>query len=691
VAILASDLSAKGGAQALSIFDVNSRQRKGVLSSAELRTLISQTEGAHRPMDDEGSPTVLQVSWSPGGDALLLAGSRWLIWFDLLNHRAQTLVTGSSLILDPKVSPTSSYVAFIREHRLWTVRVNDSAIEPLTLVAEPARWQGELPSVYTHGFQNLKTGYWWAPNGLTVAFLEANMEANSPFLAPEARLDTSREVDVRERFVTTSSVPSMRLMLAEVSSRSETPKLLDTAGDGKMYLPRATWLPDSNSLAVEHLNPNQTELEMVLIDTKTGSSHPILTEKDEYWINLNEGPRFLKDGDRFLWTSERSGFNHLYLCQTSGGEQRALTHGNWEVRHTLGVDERTGTAYVTGGESNPTENQLYAVDLQHGDLTRVTDEAGWHEPDIAPGGNAFLDRFSDALTPPHIDLVGLHEKERIMLVPPSPAPVSDLEKPEFLVLKTHDDVDLQAMMLRPPGFDPHRKYPMLIEAGGGPGEQNVRNRWDGSLSLWRQLMAQKGFIVLAFDPRGSGGYGHLFEEPIHYWLGGQEKGDERDAVIYLQKFPYIDTSRIGIWGTHYGGQLAIGAVLNNPRQFRAAYAEAPITDWLIYNPIFGQRYLGDQRGHQEEYRKSSVIDDADKLKGQIFVSAPVQSDLTYFHNAVRLQEVLAKAGKFPPFEIFAGDSEAEREQASIRCLLTRVTSFFEDTLQPEQSQEHKAH
>lgn len=449
------------------------------------------------------------------------------------------------------------------------------------------------------------------------------------------------------------------------------------------YVVRATWLRDSRHLAVECLNREQTRLELLSWDPDNESSRVILSDTDQYWINLGQPPSFLRDGRRFIWSSERTGYRHLYLYDVEAGLVRQLTHGDWEVRHFVSLQEDRGLVFFLAGQNSPVEEQLYSVPLQGSECTKLTHEPGWHTPDVSSDGLTFIDSFSDARTPPRVELIRMDASKRRQLIAPSVQSSSNSVPVEFISVEMHDDAVLRAMLVKPGGFDAHRRYPVVMLASNGPGKQFVKNSWGGPVSEWFQSLAKQGFIVFAVDPRGSGGYGHLFEEPVHYWLGGQEGADMRDAVAYLRQLSYVDARNIGLWGTGYGAHLAISAMIHDADDFKAAFSDSPITNWLTWNPIVAERYLGRPEERSEEYRQSSVLESAARIKGQLFLTGRVEPDLRSLKNVVELQAEMARTGTHPLLELLPAPEQDGQDEAFLSGLYERVTTFFMRNLQSD--------
>jgi dipeptidyl-peptidase 4 len=407
-----------------------------------------------------------------------------------------------------------------------------------------------------------------------------------------------------------------------------------------------------------------------------------LTEKDQYWINVSDDLYFFKDGKRFLWSSERDGYRHLYLYNIDGRQLARLTKGEWEVSGVEGVDEGKGIVYFRATEKSPLERHLYRVGLDGSGFTRVTKEDGTHVMSFAPGAAAFLDTYSNSKTPPRQDLLR-GDGTRIAALNENKTPELGeyhLSPVEFLTVKAHDGMPLNAMMIKPPDFNPAKKYPVLIFTYGGPHVQVVLNQWGGTNFLWHELMAQKGYIVFALDNRGSAGRGHLFEEPIHYRFGAMEMSDQRDGVQFLKEQGYVDASRIGIWGWSYGGHMTLHAMFSDPEEFKAGFAGGPVTNWRYYDTIYTERYIGLPAKNQESYESSSPIEGAERLKGKLLIAHGTGDDNVHYSNTLALIDDLIEAGKYVEVISLPGRGHGASDLPARRVMMRRVTQFFLDNL-----------
>lgn len=655
--------------------------------NGERRLLIAadKLEAALKPFNAPASQATgiarrpaAQYLWAPDGNALLFSGATSLTWFDLKTQSAKALVTGDDPIADAKISPDGKWVSYVRDYNVWLVSAAGGEPRSLTKGGREELHEGQLDWVYPEELQ-IATAYWWAPDSSSIAYLEMDERPVTKYPIQNS-LDEPGETEWERYPAAGSANPIVKVFVVDIKGGA--PRQMDTGGNTDIYIPRVGWLPDSAGVAIERLNRAQDTLELLVADAKTGASRAILRDTDKYWINVSDDLKFLRDGKRFIWSSERTGYRHLYLYDLAGKQLAQLTSGDWEVIALAGVDEDAGTVYFTATEKSPLERHLYRVALDGKGFAQVTKDAGTHDINMAMNGRAYVDTFSDVSHPPRQDV---YRADGTKIATINENAVPDLAEyamspVEFLTVKTHDNVMLNAMMIKPPGFDPSRKYPVLIYTYGGPHAQVVRNAWGGPTFLWHELMAQKGFVIFAMDNRGSAGRGHVFEEPIHYRLGAQELSDQRDGVRYLVSLPYVDAERIGIWGSSYGGHMTLHAMFRNPREFKAGFAGSPVSDWHLYDTIYTERYLGQPKERIEEYEESSPAKSAAQLKGKLLIAAGTGDDNVHFANTLEVANELIAAGKYAEVAVFPGRGHGISDPAARVVLFSRVTEFFLENL-----------
>ncbi len=661
------------------IMDASTGERQVLIPGENLAAILPAERSNRSQATGLGRRAVSEYEWAPDKSALLFIGAKALAWYDLKTKTARTLVSGDDAIADAKISPDSRSVSFVRNHNLFVVSAAGGDARALTHGGTEAIRKGELDWVYPEEL-GISTAYWWSPDSKWIAFLEMDERKVSQY--PLVNFESFEGAAEMERYpVAGGANPVVHVYVTAASGGAA--RLMDTGAEADQYIPRVNWLNDSRHVAIQRLNRAQTQLDLLIADAASGKSRVALSEKDAYWINVSDDLRFLKDGKRFLWSSERSGYRHLYLYDLQGAQLAQLTSGEWEVSAVEAVDEAAGAVYFTATEKSPLERQLYKAGLDGSGFTRVTKADGTHAPVFSPDATAFVDTFSDAMTPPRQDLCRA-DGTRIVAINENHVPELDsyrLSPVQFLSVRSHDGVQLNAMMIKPPDFQADRKYPVLVYTYGGPHAQVVRNAWGGATFLWHQLMAQKGFIIFALDNRGSAGRGHLFEEPIHFRFGAQELSDQRDGVTWLKSQPYVDSSRIGIWGWSYGGHMTLHAMFEDPEDFKAGFAGGPVTDWRYYDSIYTERYLGLLPQHAHSYEDSSPIENAARLTGKLLIAHGTGDDNVHFANTLGLVDDLIEAGKYVEVMPFPGRGHGVSDPAARRVLMTHVTQFFIENLQ----------
>ncbi len=567
--------------------DAASGERRLLVEADKLDSILPTDTSRPTQATGLGRRPPSQYQWAPDGAGILFQGPTALAWLDIKSQAGRTLVSGKAAIADPKISPDGRFVSYVRDHNLWLVSVADGRERALTQGGTEEIRRGELDWVYPEELE-IKTAYWWAPDSSAIAYLEMDERKVSQYPMVDFS-SPSGEAEMERYPAAGGANPVVRVFVASLGGGE--PRAFDMGAETDIYIPRVNWLTDSKHLAIQRLNRTQTVLDLLIAETATGKTRAVLSETDPNWINVSDDLYFLKDGKRFLWSSERSGYRHLYLFDLEGKQLAQLTKGEWEVSAVDAVDETKGLVYFTATEKSPLERQLYRIAFDATGFTRLTKEAGTHAAVLAPNAAAFYDTFSNAAAPQRQDLYRADGSRIATINENKIAELGDyhLSPMEFLIVKSRDGAQLNASIIRPPDFNPQKRYPVLVYTYGGPHAQVVRNAWGGANFLWHELMAQKGYIVFSVDNRGSAGRGHAFETPLHFRMGAQELSDQRDGVQYLKSLPYVDANRIGIWGWSYGGHMTLHAMFEGGDDFKVGFAGGPVTDWRYYDSIYTER------------------------------------------------------------------------------------------------------
>jgi dipeptidyl-peptidase-4 len=644
--------------------------------------------------------------WSPTGDALLFTGCLDLVYLDLKTMVPKPLAKteGGEVVPcaeDPKFSPDGKWISFVREWNLYVVSVATGEVKELTTGGSEELLKGQLDWLYPEEL-DCTTAYWWSPDSSKIAYYEMDESrvTNYPIMDMSSPLGAM----VYTRFPQTGERnPIVRVGVVSIERGGTVWMDVNEDVDGHPtqnqfiiddYLPRVVWLPDSSRLAIERLNRAQNQLDLLFSDAATGASRTIITDSDKYWINLGDDLYFFSDHKRFLWTSERTGFRHYYLYDISGRQLDQLTSGDWGITGNGGfgpgaeshptVDEARGYVYFFSNKDELRGTQLYRLSLADKTITRITREDGAHGVLIAPDASAYVDTYSNSMTPPRQDLYRMDGKRAAVINENKVSELGEyhLSPVEFLDVAASDGTKLCASIIRPPDFDASRKYPVLMDVYGGPQVQYVRNQWASDPDfLWVEMMAQKGYIIFSLDNRGSYFRGHAFETPIYHQLGKIELEDQLAGVRYLKSLPYVDGSRIGIWGWSYGGTMTLEAMFNAPDVFKAGASIAPVSDWRLYDTAYTERYMGRPQDDPAGYRDSSPANQAASLRGKLLIAHATGDDNVHFANTSELINELIAAGKYPTrLLIFPGRGHGMGDLPAQIQLFNGITDFLLNNL-----------
>ncbi len=665
------------------VLDADTGERRKLVDSEMMVEILPQAGGTQGQQTGLGRVTPQRYFWAPGGDALLFVSSGDLYWFDLTKKTAKKLTDAAqgkskAEVTDPKISPDGRWVSFVRNYDLWLVNTATGQEKQLTQGGREELMNGQLDWVYPEEL-DIRTAYWWAPDSSHIAYLQMDERPVTKYPLVNL-LSYTGETQMMRYPKAGDANPVVRVGVVPVTGGKT--RWMDTGRETNIYIARVAWLRDSKRLAIQRLNRPQNKLELLFADVADGSTRVILSEEDKFWINMHDDLYFFVDGRRFLWSSERDGFRHLYLYELSGKPLKQLTRGNWQVTGLAAVDEKRRAVYFLAAEKSPLERHLYRVSLDDGALGRVSREDGTHTVSIAPDCEHYVDTYSDAMTPPRQNLMRSDGFLQAVISENKVAELDTygLQPVEFFTVPGADGTPLYAMTIKPLGFDASRKYPVIVHLYGGPHGQVVRNAWGSANFLWHQMMAQKGYVIFALDNRGMAARGHAFETVLYHRMGQEDLADQVAGVNFLKSKPWVDGARIGIWGWSYGGYMTCIAMLNAADVFTVGFAGAPVTDWRQYDTIYTERYMGLPKENEEGYKQSSPVTHAAKLKGKLLIAFGTGDDNVHFANTVELSEQFIKAGRYVEYQMYPGRGHGISDRPARIHLFNRVTRFFLDNL-----------
>jgi len=658
------------------LYEVSSRSRRELVSLDALEAAATKVPPPEVSAWRNRNVREQTLQWTPSGREILISAGGDLFLFRPQAAGWTQLTATPEAERNPKLSPDGRWISFCRGHELYVLEIASQKVTPLTSDSSPTLWNAEADWVYPEEL-NLETAYWWSPDSTRLAYLQFDLSREP--LYPQTDLLPLRPLFEPERYPKAGD-PNADVRLGVISvDRPGRTHWLDLGQTRDTLLARVAWLPTSRSLAVQRLNRIQNHLDLLLADAQTGASKVVLEEADPHWVNVTNDLRFLKSGQEFLWSSERSGFRHLYRYSIDGRPLAQLTRGDWEVTEVAGVDEATGQVFYLSTQESPLERHLYRVPLDASAPQRLSQAPGFHSVSMAPGCAYYLASFSNLTTPPRRTLhrsdgtewAVFQESDRKALE------TYDLLPAEILQVKAPDGALLYARLVKPAGFQPAKKYPAIVLVYGGPHAQSVRNAWSGL--NFEQVLAHRGFLVWQLDNRGSSGRGHRFESAVFRNFGAQELEDQKAGLRHLISMGFVDLARIGIHGWSFGGYMTLYSLLNAPDLFAAGIAGAPVTDWRNYDTIYTERYMGLPSENADNYRRSSPVHSAANLKARLLLIHNFEDDNVLFQNTLQMAAALERAGK--QFSMLIYPQKAHGLTGPLRTHLNQtMLSFFEETL-----------
>jgi dipeptidyl-peptidase-4 len=601
---------------------------------------------------------IVDYDWAPDGRHVLftLGGDLYLYDLDAQAKSAlRQLTHATHPILDPQVSPRGAYVSFVRDQDLWVIDLALGTERRLTTDGGGAIHNAEAEFVAQE--ELLQTsGYWWAPDDSAIAYKRFDESAVPIARRTEIYPDRTDMVEQRYPF---AGDPNVSVKLGLVAPSGGDTRWIELGANQDIYLARADWTPDGRQLAFQRLTRDQKRLDLILVDAGTLRETPLVSETSASWVNMSDDLRFLKSQRAFIWSSERSGTNHLYLYDLDGRLRHRLTQGAWNVDGLLAVDESSGLVYLASNRDALIDQQIYTVRLDGRDAAqphRISRGDGWHSAKFARDSRRvalYVDTFSDPATPPQVS-INAPDGHRMAWIEANNLDSSHRywpyrERhvvPEYGHIRAEDGQDLQYSLMKPPGFDASRRYPVFLNVYGGPTVQNVTRSWPNMID---EYMAQQGYVVFTLDNRGSARRSRAFTNPIRGRLGEIEVHDQLAGARWLQGQPWIDAKRIGVFGWSYGGYMTLMMLAKGSDVIAAGAAVAPVTDWRLYDTCYTERYLGTPTDNGQGYADSSVFSALQGLKSPLFLAHGMADDNVLFVNSTRLMSELQNRGV--PFEL----------------------------------------
>lgn len=675
-------------------YDLRDHQARILVNSTELKPArgpLSDEELNRRERQRTAALSgILEYSFAPSGRALLFPLEGAVYYYDLDKPQPAGLsriTSAEKFATDARVSPRGGYVAYVSDQNIYTYDLSKRAERAVTLDGRGPIKNG-MAEFVAQEEMGRSTGYWWSPDDTHIAF--ARVDETSIKVTHRFEIAADNVTTFDQRYPATGG-PNAQIRLGVADVRGGATTWIDLGPEQDFYLARVNWLPDCKTIAVQRESRNQRRLDLLFADIHTGKTRLVLTETSDTWLELNDDLTFLHSSPEFVWASQRDGFTHLYLYRTDGRLIRRLTAGNWNVndfraRAVKSVDEKHRTIYFTATAKTPVERQLYRTSLDTADpgaIVKISEEDGLHDIVMSPDSTFYVDTFTNATQPPQVSLhdasgqlVAFLFANKVDADHPDAPYMADNSVPEFGTLSAEDGQSLHYRIFKPRQFDPAKRYPAIVDVYGGPGVQRVLNQWTGG--SFTQILTRAGYIVFQLDNRGTAFRGTAFEAPIHDRLGDVEVTDQLTGAGWLASQPFVDPSRIGVWGWSYGGYLALMLMFKGPDVFAAGVSGAPVTDWMLYDTHYTERYLGKPQDNARDYDASSALSYAKGLRGPLLVIHGMADDNVLFLNSTKLFRRLQDLDK--PFDVmvYPGAKHGLLRQRDGRHAYATILRYFDD-------------
>lgn len=630
-------------------------------------------------------------SFSAGENKILIESEKESIYrrsylaefhiYDLKTKKLHALFEDGQ-VMNATFSPDASKVAYAYDNNLYYYNLATEETLPITIDGVKNEIiNGTADWVYEEEFSIVRT-FWWSPDSKKIVYLKFDESEVPEFTMTFYNDDVYPEYETFKypKVGENNAVMSAHLFQLDTDQSAD----IDLGDLTEMYIPRVKWTQDANTVCFYKMNRHQNHLELLLVNTKDGTSSVLLDEKNKYYIDITDNLTFLKNGKHFVWTSEKSGFNHVYLYNMKGEEKRALTRGDYDVTAFYGVDQKNGHVYYQSAEVSPLERHVCRTGLDGKHKIKISKRQGTNSASFS----GTFDYYT--LTHSSVESANTYEvydrKHKLVRILEDNSENVKLKEKygvlpiEFFQFTTSENVSLNGWMIKPRNFDASKKYPVFLTQYSGPGSQQVTDSWKGMNYWWYQMLAQQGYVVACVDPRGTGARGEEFKKMTYLELGKYETIDQIEAGKYLASLPYTDPARIGIFGWSYGGYMSSLAILKGNDVFSTAIAVAPVTNWKWYDTIYTERYMRTSKENPNGYHDNSPIYFANRLRGKYLLVHGGADDNVHLQNSMEMSRALIEANKQFDTYIYPNKAHGIIGGTARMHLYNKMTNFLNDNL-----------
>lgn len=653
------------------------------------------------PEDQTKPISIRDYIWSPDRSMLLIYTNTARVWrldtrgdyyvLDLKTNKLQKIGANAkpSTLMFAKFSPDGKKIGYVRENNLYVENLSDGKITQLTFDGSITIINGTFDWVYEEEL-DLRDGFRWSPDSKSIAYWQLDASGvNNFYLINNTDSLYSEIIPIQyPKAGTTNS--SCKIGVVNIEDGKTV--WMKVPGDPRNnYIARMDWAANSDEIIFQHLNRLQNRNEVSIGNAKTGETKIIFTETDDAWIDINDDLHWMKDGKKFTWVSERDGWRHIYLVSRDGEETKLITPGNYDVIDIQTIDEQKGLIYFIASPDNAAQSYLYRISLNGKEnLERVTPKefSGSNSYQISDGANYAIHSYSNSDTPSIINLIKLPEHMIIRKIVENKKLAEKINSikrlpTEFFKVDIGDGVTLDGWMIKPTDFNPAKKYPVLFYVYTEPASQTVVDRWSGQQYLWYLMLAQKGYVIASVDNRGTPApRGRDWRKSIYKKIGILNSADQAAAAkAMIQKYSFIDSERIGVWGWSGGGSETLQLMFRYPDIYKTGLAVAAVSNEKFYDSIYQERYMGMPDGKDSVYEKCSAAFQAKNLKGNLLIVHGTGDDNVHYQNAEFVINELVKYNK--PFTMMAYPNRTHgiyEGQGTTLHLYNLLTKYLYDNL-----------
>jgi len=639
-------------------------KEKTVLHLSEVKALAPTYKGQHFPSHQWQAGQVLQFNLK--GEKLFYSLKDQSIWRINFPQEAQNL----------DLNYQAKALAYTLDNNLYLATTEQAQLA-ITQDEQADIINGQ--TVHRNEF-GINKGTFWSPDGQLLAFYrnDQSMVGDYPLVDILAR-----EAQAKMIKYPMAGMRSEEVQIGIYNVADKSTIFLQTGEAKDRYFTNIAWSPDHHYLYIAELNRGQDTMQLKSYDANHGQVvKTLFTESDPEYVEPQTPMVFLpNESDKFLWQSRRDGFNHLYLYTSDGELLSQITQGEWEVTQFLGFDKTGERVLITSTEKSHLERHHYAVSLQNHSMQSLTDDEGMHQALLSPGGDYLLDTWSQIERPLVTDLITIKNASKRQLFE-AEDPYADYTLGKTLIMdlpSADSSYQLSCRMILPPDFDSSKVYPSIIYVYGGPHSQLVNKGWLGGVRMWQHYMAQKGYVMLTMDNRGTSYRGADFEQVIHRQLGVNEMADQMMAYDYLCAQPFIDSSRIGVFGWSFGGFMTTSLMTHYPKAFKVGVAGGPVIDWSNYEVMYGERYMDTPEENPEGYDKTNVCHYAKNLQGRLLIIHGGQDPVVVWQHSQKFIRQCVIDGVQLDYFVYPTHEHNVRGVDRVH-LMQKITQYFDDFL-----------